>query len=100
VHVIWLDSRDSSGNHEIYYKRNPTGNPIGISKLNTVIPDKFSLSQNYPNPFNPGTVISYSLLVNSFVSLKVYDAIGREVVTLVNEFQKTGTYETQFPITQ
>ncbi len=60
------------------------------------IPTEYSLSQNYPNPFNPSTVISYQLSVNSYVTLKVYDVIGREVATLVNERQEAGTYQTTF----
>lgn len=58
----------------------------------------FQLSQNYPNPFNPSTVISYQLSVNSYVSLKVYDLLGRETATLVNEEQAAGVYEIQFTI--
>ncbi len=52
--------------------------------------------QNYPNPFNPTTVVSYKLSALSHVTLKVYDMLGREVETLVNEVQKTGSYEVVF----
>ncbi|MBN1340945.1 MAG: T9SS type A sorting domain-containing protein [Bacteroidales bacterium] len=54
------------------------------------------LKQNYPNPFSSTTVISYTLPENDFVTLKVYDLPGREVATLVNEFQKAGDYSVQF----
>jgi len=69
----------------------------GVKEQKT-IPTEFKLNQNYPNPFNPETVISYQLAVNSFVSLKIYDILGREVATLVNEFQQAGIYNSQFSI--
>ncbi len=59
-------------------------------------PKVFALEQNYPNPFNPSTIINYQLPVNSHVTLKVYDAIGREVTTLVNEVKEVGSYTVQF----
>ncbi len=59
-------------------------------------PSEFKLEQNYPNPFNPSTVISYQLAVSSNVSLKVYDMLGREVATLVDEFKPAGSYEATF----
>ena len=59
-------------------------------------PKEFGLEQNYPNPFNPTTAIGYQLSANSFTTLKVYDAIGREVATLVNEVKDAGYYSAQF----
>jgi len=61
---------------------------------------KFALLQNYPNPFNPSTKISYSLLNSDFVTLKVHDVLGREVQTLVSEFQKSDTYSIYFDATE
>lgn len=60
------------------------------------IPQTFELSQNYPNPFNPSTVISYQLSVYSHIKITVYDLLGREVVTLVNEEKPAGTYAVDF----
>jgi hypothetical protein len=71
--------------------------PIGINQISSSVPDKYNLFQNYPNPFNPVTNIRYQIPKNSLVTLKVYDILGREVETLVNEFQQAGVYETQFP---
>tara|TARA_Y100001935_G_scaffold238369_1_gene224802 strand:+ start:160025 stop:161473 length:1449 start_codon:yes stop_codon:yes gene_type:complete len=61
--------------------------------------DSFSLYQNYPNPFNPSTVIGYQLPVNSKVTLKVFDILGREVALLVNEQQPAGSHEVTFDAT-
>ena len=69
---------------------------IGIQNISTEIPSKYSLGQNYPNPFNPRTAISLCLPVVSFVSLKVYDVMGREVQTLVNEKLQQGAFEVTF----
>jgi photosystem II stability/assembly factor-like uncharacterized protein len=60
------------------------------------LPVKVVLEQNYPNPFNPTTTISFQLTANSFVTLKVYDVLGREVATLVNEAKLPGTYSVQW----
>jgi minor extracellular serine protease Vpr len=60
------------------------------------IPKIFALMQNYPNPFNPSTVISFQLPLKSLVTLKVYDILGREVATIVNEVIEAGSYNVQF----
>jgi photosystem II stability/assembly factor-like uncharacterized protein len=72
------------------------GGSIGIQNISTEIPSAYSLSQNYPNPFNPTSVIRFSLSVACNASLRIYDIMGREVQTLVNERLQAGTYETTF----
>ena len=59
-------------------------------------PEKFSLSQNYPNPFNPTTKINFAIPKQGFVTLKVYDILGKEVTTLVNEVKTAGSYSVDF----
>ncbi len=90
LHVVWTDNRD--GNWEIYYKRDPTGNPVGIININSEIPGEFSLSQNYPNPFNPKTSFQFSVPSSSFVKVLIYDALGREVDILINSKLEAGEY--------
>ena len=59
-------------------------------------PLQFRLFQNFPNPFNPSTTISYSIAHNGIVSLKVYDVLGNEIVTLVNVDKQAGNYVVEF----
>ena len=59
-------------------------------------PDSYELKQNYPNPFNPSTLISYQLPSSGHVTLKIYDAIGNEITTLVNKNQSAGKYKANF----
>jgi hypothetical protein len=67
-----------------------------IKKDKSVTPADFALRQNYPNPFNPTTSISFSISKSSFVKLKIFDALGREIATLVNEELPAGTYSRQW----
>ena len=78
-----LKQIDYNGNYKYYN----LSNDVIIGR-----PDKYLLAQNYPNPFNPLTTINYELPEDNFVSLKVYDMMGREVAELVNTIQKAGYY--------
>ena len=69
-----------------------TGIPTPVLNM----PDKFVLSQNYPNPFNPTTRIDYQIPIKGLVILKVYDVLGKEVVTLMNEVKNSGSYTVEF----
>lgn len=71
------------------------GTPTSVQDKHA-IPTSFALDQNYPNPFNPSTIISYQLPMNSYVTLKVYDVLGREVASLVNEKKEAGAYSVQW----
>jgi hypothetical protein len=62
----------------------------------TNVPNNFAIEQNYPNPFNPSTTINYSIGTASFVSLKVYNIVGQEVASVVNEFKNAGSYKATF----
>ena len=94
---------------ESNYESEPT-NTVGINvrggfdKLlqNSIdnLPNDYILLQNYPNPFNPSTKISYSIKEEGLVTLKVYDVLGKEIATLVNENKATGTYEAEFNASQ
>jgi hypothetical protein len=72
-----------------------------IGGIQTIeIPNYYFLNQNYPNPFNPVTNIKFGIPESGDVRLVVYDILGREVKTLMNEFKNPGTYEVQFDATE
>lgn len=66
---------------------------ISVNPISSNVPDKYSLSQNYPNPFNPSTKIRFELPSSSSVKLVIYDALGRQIETLVNDKMNAGVYE-------
>ncbi len=78
------------------------GNPVSVDETDPAFPIKFSLSQNYPNPFNPTTKIRFTIQSVEttrrvvFTTLKVYDVLGNEIATLVNEEKPAGSYEVKF----
>lgn len=95
-------------NGSLYYRANYTdkadlwrvkGNTTNVENLSgNVLPAGFKLEQNYPNPFNPSTIIKYQLSEDGYVTLRVYDILGKEIATLVNEFKQAGNYNSQFSI--
>jgi photosystem II stability/assembly factor-like uncharacterized protein len=110
----WINQFSSTGNNlqSIFFTNPNTGYVVGwsgtILKTNdgggaTAVaehkyssPDGFRLSQNYPNPFNPSTTIKYQIPKTGFVTLKIYDILGKEVATLVNGNKIAGSYEVNF----
>jgi hypothetical protein len=75
-------------------------NTVNIQNKNQIIVSNYKLFQNYPNPFNPKTNIKYQIKNNSFVSIKIFDILGKEVETLVNEKQSSGMYEVSWDASQ
>jgi len=70
-----------------------------VSNYRGVTPNSFELFQNYPNPFNPTTILKFSIPKRNYVELKVYDILGNEVATLVNEEKLPGEYQIEFSVT-
>ncbi len=69
---------------------------INLAESFTIQPGTYSLSQNYPNPFNPTTMIKYSVPEKNQVTIKIYNVLGSQVATLVNEVKPAGSYEVSF----
>jgi hypothetical protein len=69
---------------------------LGINLISSEIPKEFKLHDNYPNPFNPATTIKFDVANESFIKLKIYDVLGREIETLINSTLAPGYYETRW----
>lgn len=87
---IWLST--FSGVHMLHY----SGVLNGVEIADNVLPSSFQLQQNYPNPFNPGTTIKYTLGVQSHVTIKIFDVLGKEIAMLVNGEKPSGTHSVYF----
>ena len=115
----WPESADGSGYSLVTKEFNPTGDQndpnnwrssvnvngspgkddegtTSVEVIDKLIPDNFILNQNYPNPFNPETRITYAIPERGYVTLKIYNSLGQEIKTLVNEFQKADWYSIYF----
>jgi len=103
IYNVWEDNREPNVGYDIWANVYDYQDLLTDIELEgSSVPKKFVLHQNYPNPFNPTTTIKYSIAINvgtenfQSVQLKIYDILGREVITLVNENQKPGNYEVNF----
>lgn len=106
IHMVNALTGYICGNSGIILKTT-NGGLQGIIPISNKVPDKYKLEQNYPNPFNPSTIIRFNIpengkvkMKNSMVTLKVYNILGKEVTTLINENLKAGEYEVSFSISQ
>lgn len=100
IHADWKDTSvytvafvQNDNNKEVMNVGKGNTTIIGVNTVNSEVPSAFALSQNYPNPFNPVTNINFSIPKSSFITLKVFDMLSREVSSLVNEQMTAGNYK-------
>jgi hypothetical protein len=98
VHFTGNDTGYIAGNDGVLLKTVDGGTVINIKKnhINLETAEDFSLMQNYPNPFNQSSIISFQCPTGGLIQLKIYDVMGREVRTLVDEELQSGTYSVRF----
>lgn len=94
----YVSSIENKANALLYGLAGYLGLITSIEKLDSSLPNKFGLSQNYPNPFNASTVINYQISKATNVTLKVFDLLGREIATLVDEHKQPGNYSVEFRV--
>jgi hypothetical protein len=94
-----LNQHWDGSNWENYWRITSNYIIVGIDQSEGDV-NSYQLSNNYPNPFNPSTKIKYQIPERSFVTLKVYDVLGNEITTLVNEEKPAGNYEVEFNVGQ
>lgn len=99
--IAQMIAQGTSRKHSIYKLKQLCSNVrdfylIGVNPISKEVPKDFYLFQNYPNPFNPTTNIKYQITKTSIVKITVYDILGKEIVTLVNEKENSGIYEIQW----
>jgi hypothetical protein len=90
LHLVWTDYRDGAG--EIYYRRNPTGNPVSVERNDTPLPDDIVLDQNYPNPFSGSSSLRFTMPQRSRAILTLHDLLGRTVATIGEGDYAPGTH--------
>jgi hypothetical protein len=96
---LFTDENLTAGNYTYRLKQidfDGTSNYSSEVSVEVAVLLEFSLKQNYPNPFNPGTIISWQSPIGSWQTLKVYDILGNEIATLVDEYKSAGKYEVEF----
>ncbi len=96
INYVWQDS--VSGNYDIYFYKTSLLTPVMINNPPSF--EQFSLRQNYPNPFNPSTKIEFELPTTNYITLKVFDLLGREIATLVHERVTAGIHSVEWNASQ
>jgi len=96
VFFTWSDARTIAKGYDIYGSIFNLSSITSVKEIISKIPHDFNLYQNYPNPFNPSTRIRFSIPEFSHVLIKIYDILGNEITTLVDEDRPSGGYEVSF----
>ncbi|MDP2365642.1 MAG: Ig-like domain-containing protein, partial [Ignavibacteria bacterium] len=94
--MTYASGNQNTGTYYFDDVRTATFSPTDVEEESGILPTEFSLQQNFPNPFNPSTKISWQSPVGSWQTIKIFDLLGNEVATLVDEYRNAGTYEVEF----